>query len=303
VVTPETPTMSEHSSDNLLEVRDLTISYCDRAGVDTPALRNVSFEIHRGEALGLLGESGSGKTTLAMSLLGLLPAKITKTNGAICLQGRELQGLPEAQWQKIRGAEIAMIPQNPALALSPIRRVGDQVADVVEAHQRWKRRECREEAEALLHLVHLQGAANISARYPFELSGGQLQRVAIAQALAGHPSLIIADEPTSALDTILREEIVSLLEEIRSQQDVAFLLISHEPEVLARFASRILVMHEGRIVDEGSFGQLCRHAADPFTRSLLAAMRVPAGPNGVSAEFRDVSEERAVLSPLGGFRR
>lgn len=261
---------------HLMEVSNLKVKYHAGSGGEAMAVNGVSFVIRRGETVGLLGESGCGKTTIALGLLGLLPSESTACEGSIRFSGRELQHISEREWEKIRGAEIALIPQDPALALSPVKRVGEQLADVLQAHHRWKRGRCREEAERILHSVHLEGARRIFSSYPFQLSGGQLQRVVIAQALACGPSLVIADEPTSALDSIVRAEILYLFQELKQQRDIAFLLISHEPEVLARLGDRILVMQRGAIIEGGEFTQLRNHPIHAFTRELLAAMRRPA---------------------------
>lgn len=260
---------------HLLEVTNLKVKYRANFGGEAIAVNGVSFVIRRGETVGLLGESGCGKTTIALSLLGLLPSDSTTCEGGICFSGRKLQQLNEREWEKMRGAEIALIPQDPALALSPVKRVGEQLADILRAHRPWKRGRCREEAERILHSVHLESTRRIFTSYPFQLSGGQLQRVVIAQALACGPSLVVADEPTSALDPIVRTEILCLFQELKQQRDMALLLISHEPEILARLANRVLVMQQGAIVEEGEFAQLRDHPVHAFTRELLATMRRP----------------------------
>lgn len=267
--------MTERAENPVLEIRDLRVAYTSRAGDPALAVNGVSFIVHPGETVGLLGESGCGKSTIAVSLLGLLPKRGSICDGIVRFKGRELQKLTEREWEKVRGAEIAMIPQDPALALSPVLRVGEQIADVVQAHRKWKRAKCREKAEQLLRSVHLDHVARIFSSYPFQLSGGQLQRIVIAQALSCEPSLLIADEPTSALDPIMRAEILSLFQELKQQRSLALLFISHEPEILALLADRILVMQGGTILEEGTFAELRDHPASTFTRDLLAAMRQP----------------------------
>jgi ABC-type glutathione transport system ATPase component len=257
----------------LLEVRDLTVAYHDRARGEQIAISQLELAIRTGEVVGLLGESGCGKSTLALALLGLLPESARILSGTISFRGQNLEGIREADWEKIRGAEISLIEQDPSLALCPVLRIGKQVADVVQAHRKLKRRASNAEAMKLLERVHLHDTQRIVSSYPFELSGGQLQRVVIAQAIACNPSLIIADEPTSALDTIVRSEILGLLDELRREQHVAMLLISHEPEILVRWADRILVMHEGTIIEEGDFAELRKNPVMPFTRELIGAMR------------------------------
>ncbi|HKW87300.1 MAG TPA: ABC transporter ATP-binding protein [Candidatus Acidoferrales bacterium] len=274
--------MKERTEEQLLDVSNLRIAYRARSGGEVSAVDGISFFIRRGETVGLLGESGCGKSTIALSLLGLLPRENTLQDGAILFNGRAIQNLREQEWQKIRGADIALIPQDPTLALSPVKRVGEQVADVVQAHRPWKRTRCREEAGQLLLSVHLKDVPRIFSSYPFQLSGGQLQRVVIAQALACSPSLVIADEPTSALDSIIRTEILALFQELKGRSGTAFVFISHEPEVLALLADRILVMKEGKIIEEGKFAELRGRPAAPFTRELMNAMRHSARPKSAN---------------------
>lgn len=260
---------------HLLEVHNLTVAYRDRGQGERVAIHEVNLAIRPGEVLGLLGESGCGKSTLALALIGLLPESARILSGSISFQGRDLKSISERDWETIRGAEISLIQQDPSLALSPVRTIGKQVSDVVQAHRPWTRRECDKEALRFLRLVNLGEVPGIFSRYPSQLSGGQLQRVVIAQAIACGAPLVIADEPTSALDTIVRAEILDLLGELRKQQRLAILLISHEPEILGKLADRIVVMHEGRIIEEGDFKQLRDRPAMPFTQELMGAMRAP----------------------------
>lgn len=288
--------MIDKSASELLRVKNLRVAYLGRTGEANAAVNGVSFFIREGETVGLLGESGCGKSTIALSLLGLLERENTSQDGNIVLNGRELQNLPEKEWQKIRGAEIALILQDPTLALSPVKRVGEQVADVYGAHKQWKRGRCLEEAEQLLLSVHLTDVPRIFSSYPFQLSGGQLQRIVIAQAIACEPSLVIADEPTSALDSIIRAEILALFEELKGRNNTAFLFISHEPEILALLADRIMVMKEGKIVEEGTFVELRDRPANSFTRELIRAIRQPSGVKSAEqsgAESRKGTEEHA----------
>lgn len=295
--------MNERAENYLMEVNELTVAYRVNSRGDVVAVNGASFAIRHGETIGLLGESGCGKSTIALSLLGLLPPENTIHEGVIRFNGRELQDLNERDWERIRGAEVSLIPQDPTLALSPVKRVGEQIVDILQAHRPWKRSRCREEAEQLLHAVHLDDACRVLSSYPFQLSGGQLQRVVIAQALACEPSLVIADEPTSALDSILRAEILSLFQELKQRRDMALLLITHEPEILARLADRILVMQRGAIIEEGDFAQLRDRPTQMFTRELLAAMRRPAGAVSWKARGTQSCEKTPELIPGGRDRR
>jgi oligopeptide/dipeptide ABC transporter ATP-binding protein len=257
----------------LLEVRDLIVRYGiaeSRAAVD-----GVSFEVAASETVGLLGESACGKTTLAAALLGLVPAPGRVASGSIKLRGRELLGLPEREWERVRGAEIATIGQEPGLALNPVLRIGTQIAEVLRAHRRFDRKRCRGEAKALLDEVRLAG---LYSAYPHQLSGGQRQRVLIAQALACRPAVLVADEPTAALDSILEIEILDLLHDLGRRLGVGLILISHRLSTLASLAQRVMVMYAGRIVEDGPTDRVLREPLHPYTRGLIASAPRLGGP-------------------------
>ncbi|MBI3670317.1 MAG: ABC transporter ATP-binding protein [Acidobacteria bacterium] len=256
----------------MLQVRDLTVEFCSDSGSRIPAVRGASFDIGAGEVVGLLGESGSGKSSTALALLRLLPEGGSVVGGSVRFRGRELLTLDEPQLEKVRGAEISSISQEPGIALNPVRRVGDQVADVIQAHQGLSRGRCRELAEQMLTQVRLTDTRRFYAAYAHELSGGQRQRVVIAQALACRPPLVIADEPTAALDATTQAEILALLQDLRKQMGIALLLITHNPAILAGFADRILVMYAGRIVEEGRPAQVFRNPLHPYTAGLLRSI-------------------------------
>ncbi len=260
----------------LLQARDLIIAY--RAGdlTYTPAVLGVSLDIHVGEAVGLLGESGCGKTTTALSLLRLLPRSARIVRGRVLYRGKDLLQLPERDLDQVRGAEISFIFQEPSIALNPVMCVGDQVAEVIRVHRRWGGRRCRSAAESLLVQVRLQDVARVYRAYPHELSGGQNQRILIAQALACGPSLVIADEPTTGLDARTQAEILDLLRELKTNSRMAFLFISHHPGVIGRLANRVIVMYAGRVVEEGDLVQVFKSPKHPYTQGLLQSM--PAKP-------------------------
>jgi peptide/nickel transport system ATP-binding protein len=262
----------------LLDIRELSVTYRLGDKGSVRALDHVSLSLAPGEAIGILGESGCGKSTLARAILGLLP-RAADVTGAICFDGSELAGLSETALQRIRGAEIALIPQEPALALSPVLRAGEQVADVLRAHTSMGRRQCRWQARTLLTQVGLADTARIANSYPHQLSGGQRQRVAIAQAIACSPMLLIADEPTTSLDTITQAEILTLLSQLRQQHGMALIAISHDAAVLAELVDRVVVMRAGKIVEDGSVDQVLSSPASDYTRSLILsqpAAEVPA---------------------------
>ncbi len=256
-------------SDQLAQIVDLTITYSSGSSLPVRALDRARLEIRCGEVVGILGESGSGKSTLASAILRILPSHAQYESGSVMLRERNLLRLSEPELRKVRGKEISLISQDPALALNPVMRVGDQIAEVIRAHIAMGRSTRRRSAEELLHAVGFDQPELIYSAYPQQLSGGQRQRVAIAQAIACRPALVIADEPTSKLDAALQTEIISLLSEIRKQHDTAFLVISHDPTIFPGFADRIVVMYAGRIVEQGKTEDIFRRPLHPYTEALI----------------------------------
>lgn len=251
---------------SLLQVKNLTVVFSSPHG-PVKALDEVCLEVAKGELVGILGESGCGKTTLGLSLLSLLPPN-SCASGSICYKGRDLLTLNEHQLQKVRGAEISMIFQEPGLTLHPTLTIGEQVADIIRAHSGCTRKRSREEAEFALTEVRLDGVRRIYGAYPHQLSGGERQRVAIAQALVSKPSLLIADEPTASLDTIVQGDILTLLRDLNEHLGIAILLISHNPAVLAGQATRLLVMSSGRILEQGPPHEVFENPKHTYTRAL-----------------------------------
>jgi ABC-type glutathione transport system ATPase component len=260
---------SSANTDPFLQVKNLRITYSVN-GRESTAIDDVSFTIQSGEIVGVLGQSGSGKTTLGVALLGILPHEAVITSGSICIAGKEMVGADEKHWHPIRGKLISSIWQEPRIALNPVMKVGVQVAEVARAHHQWYSSRCKEAAKAALSDVQL-GDAHLYNAYPHELSGGQCQRVAIAQAIVCQPRLIIADEPTSALDTTVQLEILDLLAGLRQRLQTALLLITHNPAIVSKLADRVLVMNAGKIVEQGSARQVLSHPSHPYTQTLLEA--------------------------------
>ena len=252
----------------LLAIRNLTVGY----GNGTPALNGVTFDLHQGEILGVLGESGSGKTTLGFSILGLLPPGGRIIRGSIGFRDRDLSSLGERELEALRGSEISMIFQEPELALNPFLCALEQVQEVIRAHHRWPGRQCREEAMRVLAEVRLAQDPRLPSAYPHQLSGGERQRLVIAQALACKPALLIADEPVAALDSVLQAEWVGLIKDLRERHGLALLLITHDPSILAGLADRVLVLYAGRVVEDASLEQILGRPLHPYTRALLRAM-------------------------------
>ncbi len=260
-------------SEILLQIRDLTVEYGLPGGGRIRALDRISLEIRDGEFVAVLGESGSGKSTLALSVLRLLPANGSVVGGMIRFRGQNLMTATERKLEEIRGAQIAMVFQNPAMALHPLMRVDRQVAEVIRAHRHggWPR--CLQDARLVLARVFTSEVLNqICNRYPHELSGGERQRVSIAQALACNPALIIADEPTAALDSVMQASVLQLLSQLKSGSRTSFMLITHNPAVLPRLADRVLVLHHGRLVEQGDLRDIYRHPRDSYTADLVRSM-------------------------------
>ena len=254
----------------LLSVAGLTIAFQTTHG-DLTVVRDVGFELAPGEALGIVGESGCGKTVTARSLLGLLPDGGRVIAGSAVLGGRDLAVLPEREFRRIRGGEIALISQEPMSGLDPSFRVGSQLAEVVRRHHGLSRGPARARAAELLDLVNLPEPDELLARYPHELSGGMAQRVSIALALAGNPRLLIADEPTTALDVTVQAEILALLRDLQGRLGMAVILVTHDWGVLADLCDRAVVMYAGEVVEEASVEDLYRAPRHPYTEGLLAA--------------------------------
>jgi ABC-type glutathione transport system ATPase component len=250
----------------LLEVRDLTVDLISERNSATPILRGVSFSVGPGTIVGLFGESGCGKTTLALALLKLLPPSRYRTHGAVRIRHRDLLSMTEAQLERVRGAQISMVFQDPMLALNPVLRVRRQVAEVIRAHPPG------EDLNAVFRLAGLAPSPRILDAYPHQLSGGERQRVAIAQALACRPALVIADEPFTAIDVTRVVELTCLFRDLKKQLGTSFLLISHSPGVLARIADQVLVMHAGRLVEQGTPRQVFESPSHAYTASLLQAI-------------------------------
>lgn len=264
------------SGESLAQIRDLSVTYSPEGQPTVRALEHASFDIHFTEIIGVLGESGCGKSTLASGLLRLLPEYAQYESGTITFLGRDLLRVGESELRKLRGAEIVLIPQEPALALNPVMRVGLQISEVLRAHTGPTRIQQRNRLEELLCEVGFDNPGEIGSAYPHQLSGGQRQRITIAQAIACSPALIVADEPTSKLDRPLQHEILQLLSDIRRRHGIAFLFITHDPTLLFGFADRLMVMYAGRIVEEGNTDDLIQNPLHPYTQALLGLADSPA---------------------------
>jgi peptide/nickel transport system ATP-binding protein len=253
---------------SLLSVEDVTITFSTGGA---PAALDVSYALAPGEVLAVVGESGAGKTVTAMSLLGLLPANATVTGRAL-LRGRDLYSLTPAELRAVRGNDIGMVFQEPMSALNPVLTVGAQLVEAIRAHQDVTAAAARRRAVELLGLVRLGEPERRLRSYPHELSGGQLQRVVIAMAIANDPVLLVADEPTTALDVTVQAEILELLRDLRVQLDTAILLITHDMGVVADIADRVVVMRDGQVVEQGDVTTIFTAPREDYTKQLLGAV-------------------------------
>ncbi|MFC3999069.1 ABC transporter ATP-binding protein [Nocardiopsis sediminis] len=258
-------------SQPLLSVTDLQIELITDNGV-VRAVDGVSFEIHRGETVTIIGESGSGKSTTAMGVLRLLPDDLAVLSGSVRVQGHDVVADPRAA-AKVRGRAVSLIPQDPMTALSPVHSIGGQLLEVVRLRRPGlDRAAARARAVDLLTQVRIPEPERRLRAYPHQLSGGMLQRVLIAMALAGEPSLIVADEPTSALDVTVQAGILDLLLELQAGTGVGILMITHDLGVARVVSDRIHVMRNGRFVESGTAEQIVGAPAEDYTRSLLRSV-------------------------------
>jgi peptide/nickel transport system ATP-binding protein len=256
----------------LLEVSDLSVEFATGHGwvrvVDT-----VSFEIGRGQIVGLVGESGSGKTVTGLSIMRLIPQPSGRiAGGQIRLEGREISQLPERHVRRLRGNEMAMIFQEPMRSLNPAFTVGDQIAEPLRLHRGMSRRSAMRRAAELLDRVGIPGADRRVRSYPHELSGGMRQRVMIAIALSCEPRLLIADEPTTALDVTIQSQILQLLLDLRAELDMAMLFITHDLGVVAETCDQVVVMYAGQIVERAAVTDLYARPSHPYSEGLMMSL-------------------------------
>ncbi|MFL0475739.1 nickel import ATP-binding protein NikD [Priestia sp. 179-F W1.4 NHS] len=254
----------------VLQVRDLHVQLKTKNGV-TDLVQDINFELKTGKILGLIGESGCGKTITSMSILQLLNPKETTIEGSIMLKGQELNGLIEKEMRKIRGKDIAFIMQNPMNAFTPVFTIGHQFVETIRSHTNWNKKQATELAIESMKQVNLPDPDKLLKYYPFQLSGGMLQRVMIAIAASLHPAIIIADEPTTALDVNNQKKVLRHLDKVRSDYGSAILLISHDLGVIAEMADEVAVMQHGKIVEKADVFQLFDAPQHEYTKKLLNA--------------------------------
>ncbi|MBF7995685.1 dipeptide ABC transporter ATP-binding protein [Rahnella laticis] len=262
------------SDELFIDIRNLSISFPSADG-EKPAVSGLNLQLKRGESIAFVGESGSGKTVTARSLLGLQDAKARITADRFVIDGQDMLGASQRRWRKIRGSKIGYVLQDALVSLDPLRRISQQLRDALQANRAGKPHELHPQSISLLKSVGIPDAENRLTAYPHQLSGGLRQRVLIATALAGKPGLLIADEPTTALDMTVQKQILDLLQQRRDKGE-SLLLISHDLSVVGQLADRILVMHQGKVVEEGTGEKLLSTPDHPYTRQLLAAIPGPA---------------------------
>ncbi|HYG72664.1 MAG TPA: ABC transporter ATP-binding protein [Actinomycetota bacterium] len=274
---------------SILSARDLSITYRTQGG-DVPAVRGVSFDIERGEVLGLAGESGCGKSTVVNAILRLLPPK-TKVEGEIVLNGEDVTAMKAGRLRAVRWTGASIVFQGAMHALNPVQRIGDQIAEAITIHGQASEREAMMRVGGLLEQVGLPPRR--LKDYPHELSGGQKQRVMIAMALACSPALVIADEPTTALDVMVQAQVLKLLKALQRELGLAMLFITHDLSVLVEVADRLAIMYAGRIIETGPSQEVFSVPKHPYTEALAAAFpsigddRFRGNPSGLGGDPPD----------------
>lgn len=259
----------------LLQVQSLRVAYASSDGRVFPALLGVDFELAPGEILGILGESGSGKSTLAAAIPRLLPANGIIRSGSVAFEAKNLLEATSSELRNVRGARIGLILQEPSSSLHPTIRVGQQVSDVIAAHNVLDRRALRNKSLQILESVFPNDAERIFRSFPHELSGGQRQRVLIAQAISCQPSLLIADEPTASLDPATQRDVLQLFRSISKRLGLALILITHNPLLLTGLADRVLVLYAGRVAEIGPAASVLAFPQHPYTAALLHCLPSP----------------------------
>ena len=287
------------SGQRFLSVRDFTVTlYTERTSVR--AADRVSYDLDEGEVLAIVGESGSGKTVLNMAPLGLLPSGVTvDLTGSVIFMGHDLLAFSESELRNIRGSEVGVIFQDPLSSLNPVRRIGNQVAEVTETHLGLTPTAAENRTIELFSLVGIPDPVQRLRQYPHELSGGMRQRVGIAMSIAGEPKLLIADEPTTALDVTVQAQIVSVLKDLQARLGMSIILITHDIGIVSGMANQVAVMYAGRIAELGPVDNVLLHPQHPYTRGLLTSLPSLTAPDGMPFKgLRGIPP--ALTLPIGG---
>jgi peptide/nickel transport system ATP-binding protein/oligopeptide transport system ATP-binding protein len=258
-------------TERLLDVDDLHVSFLTEDGV-VHAVDGVSFTLDRGEVLAIVGESGSGKSVTVMTLMGLTRSPNARLSGSARLGGRELVTASERELERVRGAEIAIVFQDPISSLSPVRRVGDQIVEQIRAHEKISKRDAHARAVELMERVGIPNARQRERAFPHEFSGGMRQRAMIAMALSLEPSVLIADEPTTALDVTIQAQILREVKDLSRTSESGVIFVTHDLGVVADIADRVLVMYGGRVVESGTLDEIFYDPQHPYTWGLLGSV-------------------------------
>ena len=257
--------------ETILSVENLSVSFNAFAGT-VYAVRDVSFELHKGETLAIVGESGSGKTVTTKAILGILPKNGHIDEGKILFHGKDLAQFKEKDFYDVRGKQISLVFQDPLSALNPIMKIGKQISEVLIYHDHMRPDKAKQRALELMEAVGIPDPAVRYDQYPFQFSGGMRQRVVIAIALASNPEILICDEPTTALDVTIQSKILDLINDIKAKNDLSIIFITHDLGVVANMADRVAVMYAGRIVEYGTSQEVFYEPAHPYTWALLSSM-------------------------------
>jgi peptide/nickel transport system ATP-binding protein len=277
--------MANETKKPFLSVEDIEVVYTS-GGETIHAVNGVSFDLQKGETLGLVGETGAGKTTIAKTILGILPNPPAKLlGGKVYLEGDDLTAKREDEMLKVRGDKIAMIFQDPMTALNPLMTVGDQIAEVLLLHNSYGKLEAVKKAKEMLELVGIPGERYVE--YPHQFSGGMKQRVVIAMALACDPELVLADEPTTALDVTIQAQVLDLIRDLKEKYNTAMILITHDLGVVAQTCDKVAVIYAGKIVEYGDLVALFDHPTHPYTLGLFGSLP-------------DIDKEEPRLHPIEG---
>lgn len=257
-------------SEPILDIKNLSISFLTGKKA-TPAVENISFSLHKNEILGIVGESGSGKSVTTLVSMGLLPTKTTKISGNIFYNGKDLLHNTKKDWQKLRGNEISMIFQEPMSALNPSMKLGKQITEVLLLHKKISGKTAKEEVLSLFEKVKLPAPQDIYKKYPHQISGGQMQRVMIAMAIACKPQILIADEPTTALDVTVQKEIIRLLKELQQETGMSIIFITHDLALISEIADKVVVMYQGKVIEQSTVDEIFKNPQKDYTKALLHA--------------------------------
>ena len=262
--------MAEHDTNYTLEIKDLEVRFETVDGV-VKAVNGIDLAIEKGKTLGLVGETGAGKTTTALSILRLVPDPPGKiTGGSITLEGKDLFSYSEKEMEGIRGSQVSMIFQDPMTSLNPVMTVGDQIAEVIQLHEKIDQKEALKKAMAMLEMVGIPG--NRGSEDPHQFSGGMKQRVIIAMALVCNPHLLIADEPTTALDVTIQAQVLDLMQKLREKYGTSMLMITHDLGIVAEVCDNVSIMYAGRIVEHGTLEDIFNSTSHPYTEGLFGSL-------------------------------